>query len=62
MPKYRVYLSETNTYSIDVEATDEQDARELGREALCNASKLEEDIEDLSGFSVIDATEIIDDD
>ncbi len=62
MPKYRVYLFKTDEYTLEVEATDEQAAMEVGLAKILKVKDVNDYLDDSGDFMADDAVEIIDDD
>ncbi len=62
MPKYCVYLSKTDIYAVEVEATDEQSAMEVGIAKISEVKDANVYLDDKGDFVADDAVEIIDDD
>ncbi|MFG2620720.1 hypothetical protein ACGFXC_24215 [Streptomyces sp. NPDC048507] len=58
MAEYRVWLTETVTYEVQVEADDREEAEELATEELCGAEQLAAYFDDSTGFEVTNSVRI----
>ncbi|MEU3599650.1 hypothetical protein ABZ714_13130 [Streptomyces sp. NPDC006798] len=60
MAKYRVWLEETVTYSVVVEAEEYDEAEETARETLCEfeADQLAAHFDNSTGFEATNSTKI----
>ncbi|MEU5299732.1 hypothetical protein ACH4YO_08040 [Streptomyces noursei] len=52
MAKYRVYLSESVSYVVEVEAEDRYEAEEMATEKLCGAGQPDDYFDESTGFEV----------
>ncbi|MFF3555346.1 hypothetical protein ACFYXL_18325 [Streptomyces tsukubensis] len=58
MAKYRVWLEESVTYLVEIDAIDREEAKELAQEQLCNAEELAPYFEDSTGFCATDVVKL----